>query len=262
MDFTFQRPAFALDGADEDLQAYLRGVAAESAGMKQYTTTTTLPSGDFIACVHASTSWAPRNKSPPKAEHVQLLEPQIAYYQFLKAHFLRLRKRMKVLPIAAELQALGNEYPYELGAYGRTTITVWQKMLRSRPPLSVQIRAMDQASVNRGLNMIKVHHLRRGSNIHPTACAWIWSLLAKLDNVGLMDSDRVARIRELAKKAIVVQVSFDNPEAAQQLDESEAWDDGDFESIGDAPVLATNKDEVPDTYLNWKAYSSVETLFF
>ncbi|GAB7359532.1 hypothetical protein MBLNU230_g6721t1 [Neophaeotheca triangularis] len=249
----FQNGAFGLEGADEELQVYLRKVKDEAAGMKQYTTVATIPEGpDLVASVYHEASWAPRNKSRQQDEDASLSAPQIAYYQSLKKQFLQLRERLQSQPTATSLQALDDDQPCELGSFEPRLWAKWKRMLQSRPPVACQLKAMTQMTAIKAIGLVKSRFLKCGANIDPITCAWIWSLFAKLDNVGFMESEQVGRIREFARKAIIVQLSFDNPEAAAALDGEEAWDDDDFSLADNVADPASRYSEVPSSLFGWK----------
>ena len=94
----------------------------------------------------------------------------------------------------------------------------WLKSLRTVAPHPDQVRLIDQASIMRVLKLIQERFLVRERHVTSITSAWIWSLLARLDEVGTMDSDRIALLRDFGKRAILVQLSFRDPEAAAELE--------------------------------------------
>lgn len=77
---------------------------------------------------------------------------------------------------------------------------------------------MQQSAALRLIGDISKRYLVRGTDIAAHISAWIWSLLARLDDVGTLNNDQVWRIRELGRQAILVQLSFQDPSAAEQLE--------------------------------------------
>jgi len=77
---------------------------------------------------------------------------------------------------------------------------------------------MQQSAALRLIGDISKRYLVRGTDIAAHISAWIWSLLARLADVGTMNNDQVWRIRELGRQAILVQLSFQDPSAAEQLE--------------------------------------------
>ena len=66
---------------------------------------------------------------------------------------------------------------------------------------------MDQSIILRLLRLVK-RTLYRSTNLTPAKSAWIFSLLAKLGDVGTLDNDAVSVVRELGKKAVWVLCGF------------------------------------------------------
>ena len=82
--------------------------------------------------------------------------------------------------------------------------------------------------------------LVRAKDIVTITSSWIWSLLTRLDDVGTMNNDQVAIVREFGKKAVLVQLSLHDPAAAQQLEAIEAGSD--TEAKNDAKIKVLEKD--------------------
>ena len=171
---------------------------------------------------------AAANLGPQRPDYVKVeIDPQEAFTTALKDRFLKQRvqihspsqddgsttaKKGKLLPPAP---TKSNK------AYKR-----WHNLLRTSTPSSTQIRALEQADVLRLLEFIQKHYLVRETEIGSHISTWIWSLLAKLEDVGSMTNDQAWSIRELGKRAILVQLSFTDPAAAKQLELSSAEDAG------------------------------------
>ena len=145
------------------------------------------------------------------------IEPREAYTIALKARFLKQRNPLHIAPSLDALAALGEKHPISFPA-NNNAYADWHRFLRSTVPQASQICALDQDVVFKLLELIQKHYLRRESNLLACTSAWIWALLARLDDVGTMNNDHIYNIREFGKKAILVQLSFSDREAAEQLE--------------------------------------------
>ena len=155
------------------------------------------------------------------------VEPQEAFATALKARFLKQRRQMHVKPSAEALAKLDERHPTSLPKSNNKAYANWLRILKATSPQSNHVRSMEQAGIVRVLELIQTRFLQREKDITPIMSAWIWSLLARLDDVGTMDGDRIALLREFGKKAVLVQLSFGDPDAAAQLEEISAVENGD-----------------------------------
>jgi hypothetical protein len=146
------------------------------------------------------------------------VEPQEAFTTALKARFLEQRRQMHVKSFAEALAKLDERHPSSLLKNNNKSYANWLRILKTTAPQSDHVRSMEQAGVIRVLELVQKRFLQREKGITPIISAWIWSLLARLDDVGTMDGDRIALLREFGKKAVLVQLSFRDPEAAAQLE--------------------------------------------
>ena len=153
-------------------------------------------------------------------------EPQEVFTSSLKLRFLTQRQRMHESPGPEALAALGDRHPITFPKKNNKAYAEWHKLIRNAAPQPSQVRAMEQITVLNLLELIQKHYLVREKNITTQTSAWIWALLARLDDVGTMDNDRVSAIRELGKRAILVQLSFNDAVSAEVLERSTEADDG------------------------------------
>jgi hypothetical protein len=86
-------------------------------------------------------------------------------------------------------------------------------------PTSVQLQSMSEESVFSMLELIDSHFLQRGRHINRSTSTWVFALLAILDDVGSMSNEKVSVLRELGKKAVIVQISFNDAATASQLED-------------------------------------------
>lgn len=92
-------------------------------------------------------------------------------------------------------------------------------------PTPDQIRKLDTTAVINVLKRIGQSLLKLRKNTPRLTSTWIWSLLARLPDV--LDADQTNLMRELGKKAILLQTSFFHAEAAAALADAEREGNGD-----------------------------------
>ncbi|KAK1052884.1 hypothetical protein LTR12_011117 [Friedmanniomyces endolithicus] len=150
-----------------------------------------------------------------------MIEPQEAYTKALRKRFLETREGMHISPDAAALATLGDKSATIFIASNKKAYASWHGLLRTTIPQSAQIRSLDLDAVGRLLQLIMDSCLVREAYLAETTSLWIWSLLARLDDVGTMNNDEVYAIREFGKKAVLVQLSMHDPAAAAQLEQAQ-----------------------------------------
>ncbi|KAK4555403.1 hypothetical protein LTR86_007700 [Recurvomyces mirabilis] len=153
---------------------------------------------------------------PPSA-HSQI-SPFEAYTNSLKKRFLDQRERMHSNASAEALAKLDDMHPTTFDIRNNKLYAQWTRILKSTPPLPAQIRTLDADAVNQLLQLIQRIFLLRGEPLHESTSIWIWSLLARLDDVGTMNNEEVYALREFGKQAVLIQLSLFDPEAAVLLE--------------------------------------------
>ncbi|KAK3628140.1 hypothetical protein LTR56_014269 [Elasticomyces elasticus] len=146
------------------------------------------------------------------------IEPQEAYTRALKQRFSIAREQMHIKPNNDELAQLDEEHPTTYRQGDNKAHANWKRILTTTMPSPSQIQALHTTSVDRLLEVIMRVKLLREQILHESTSVWIWSLLARLDDVGTMNNQEVYAIREFGKKAVLVQLSFHDPVAAAQLE--------------------------------------------
>lgn len=146
--------------------------------------------------------------------------PREAFTEALKKRFLGQRHRLHLPPPPEAVAALDDSRPFRYPTKNAwTTQKVWVHWLANTAPLPAQIQSMTQDGVLGLLDLVQEHYLQREKEVNAITSVWIWSLLARLDEVGTMSNDQVYPVRALGKKAVLVQVSFRSSEAAAQLED-------------------------------------------
>ncbi|KAK5679455.1 hypothetical protein LTS10_008273 [Elasticomyces elasticus] len=146
------------------------------------------------------------------------IEPQEAYTRALKQRFAVAREQMHVTPDSSDLAKLDEEHPTSYRQGDQKAHANWKRILTTTMPSPTQIQALDTTSVDRLLEVIMRVNLVREQILHESTSVWIWSLLARLDDVGTMNNQEVYAIREFGKRAVLVQLSFHDTVAAAQLE--------------------------------------------
>ncbi|KAK4181395.1 hypothetical protein QBC36DRAFT_317957 [Triangularia setosa] len=194
-----------------------------------------------------------------------------SYYASLTAQFLSLRALLHQEPPQEFIDALDKDHGIEVGSFGAKswTFRVWTKRIRYTDPLPVQIAAMDRKSVFKILRVILGgKFIRRGYELRERTSRWIWALLARLPDRGVLDHTEVGWVRDLGKRAVLMMVSIAHMAALrEEVDEElegeeigeEGNDDGEYHEDNDKEpesreedLAANNEDgkttlEVPPT---------------
>ncbi|KAK4659945.1 hypothetical protein QC762_114770 [Podospora pseudocomata] len=134
-----------------------------------------------------------------------------SYYASLTEQFLSLRALLHQEPPQELVDALDKDHGIEVGAFGPKswTFRVWTKRIRYTDPLPVQIAALDRQSVLKILRIILGgKFIRRGYELRERTSRWIWALLARLPDRGVLDHTEVGWVRDLGKRAVLMMVSI------------------------------------------------------
>ena len=202
------------------------------------------------------------------------IKAQDAFYNYLETRFETLRRNLRASPSVQAVQILDDQHPISLPFGNRMADKEWKYHLLNTTPLPAQLASLDSPSILRLLKLVEgqLENCRK-SNIPKNLGLWAWSLLAKLDDVGLLQTREVSVVRDLAKMAIWVRMmhhkakhgrsndhdyehidNYPNENAAQHA-EGEAVDDQadateagapEVESVEDAVEAQIQKEIVPE----------------
>jgi len=153
------------------------------------------------------------------------IEPQEAYAAALKKRFLKQRDLLRAASKISMHMSPEMKRPTSLPKGSNKAYSEWISVLTTAVPLCTQVSSLDPDSTYRLIQLIQRVHLVDGMTISNITSAWIWALLAHLDDVGTMDSDQVNAVREFGKHAVLAKKSFSENAAPQQIDSLEVKDD-------------------------------------
>ena len=159
------------------------------------------------------------NLVSPRAKS-ESTDPRAVFTAALKARFVRQREEVRRSTSVGKVAELDDHHPVTFPARSNKAHAQWLRLLSTRAPLPTQLRSMEEDTVSSLLELIQKSYLVKGRNVNHITSAWIFSLLARLDEVGNMTNDQVFPLRELAKAAVLVQLSFTNPTVAMQLEDT------------------------------------------
>ncbi|CAJ2503998.1 Uu.00g113920.m01.CDS01 [Anthostomella pinea] len=134
-----------------------------------------------------------------------------AYFTSLTKKYLDLRQVLQTDPSASALSSLPASNPTEVGNFSRQsdTFTRWSRSLWSTDPLPTQIAGMRKVGALRLLRIILGgKFLRKKRPLHERTSRWIWALLARLPEKGVLDYEEIGWIRELGKRAVLLMASL------------------------------------------------------
>lgn len=160
--------------------------------------------------------------------------PQKVYTRSITQRFLDQRRQLRLPPTAKALADLDDSYPISFPQGNNKAFAEWLRLLSSKAPRIAQLQSLEQDTVFDLLELLQSRVLTPGKVIEKHVSNWIWSLLARLDDVGNMTNDQVYPLRELGKRAVFLQYSITSPEIAAQL-----------ESLGQSGSKMLNEDEIP-----------------
>lgn len=193
---------------------------------------------------------------------VQEVDPQVAHHKSLIQRFEKLRQKLKSLP-SHPIPTVPGSRPMEVdhNKSMRAEVASWSHVLFSAPPKLAQLAAMSHYTVHWLLSHLPTLMNRakwtggesggeggKGRNLG----YWIWGLLAKLDDVGLLSSEEVSVVRVLAKRAgsMILGLDIELDERPNEDDLNDHGDAGPSEEVvlqeqvqdGDAEVDALDED--------------------
>lgn len=161
----------------------------------------------------------------PGADPSSTLEPIEAFTTALKVRFLSQRAQLHAPLSADSLRTSELTQPFRLHFGDIKGYKEWHGTHLKQAPVRAQLKRMDQDTVVRILRLIQKSFLVRQRMIPAILSSWIWSLLSRLDDVGMMNNERVYEVREFGKKALLVQLSFNNAVGAEHLERASRDDD-------------------------------------
>ncbi|KAI6826431.1 hypothetical protein KC357_g4115 [Hortaea werneckii] len=216
------------DSTEEEAMAYLRAVRSERQTLPTILTAPQTTDnaelyesglGDTRGHLADGTFTAQRPIGPSVPEMAETaIDAQNAYTKVLTQRFLRQREEMHRPPNQGAIASLDDDHPITCPAHSPKARAEWTRLLTSTSPQTAQVKAMDRDTVYSILSIVQEIHMKRSTEIATCTGAWIWALISRLDDVGTMDNDQVSSLRELGKKAVLVQLSFRDSDAAQQLE--------------------------------------------
>lgn len=186
------------------------------------------------------------------------LDPREAFTEALKERFHCQRNHLHLPPSSEAVTALSDKHPISYPRSNNKATLEWMKIFASVAPFSAQLQSLDEETVYRLLELLQDRCLLRQQEINRITSAWIWSLLARLSEVGMMNNDDVYAVRAFGKKAVLVLVSFRSADTAAQLEdiadvESGASKRGSKQSVSDSDEIDIEATEYSNTATQMKA---------
>ncbi|GAB7324595.1 hypothetical protein MBLNU13_g08486t1 [Cladosporium sp. NU13] len=246
---TNQKPAlgslsYQWEGQDEDEEgsmseedeamAYLKAVRSERQGMPSvFRTAESRDEIDYSVGdsrgYYVDDCYIARPVLRPEAPKKSKISAKDAYTEVLKRRFSAMRARFRTEPLVGEMEPqLDTRKPVPQPNGGKKAYEECVEMVQNMAPSPAQLQALDQEDALSMLELIQKHCFKRGETLRPSTSAWIWALLAKLGDVGTMNNDEVFVLRDLGKRALVIQISFNDAAMAAQLEEisraESAWE--------------------------------------
>jgi hypothetical protein len=165
------------------------------------------------------------------------IKAQDAFYNYIETHFDTLRHKLRASPSVQAVQTLDDQHPISLPFGNKFADKEWKYHLLNTTPLPAQLASLDSPSILRLLKLVEgqLENCRK-SNIPNNLGLWAWSLLAKLDDVGLLQTREVSVVRDLAKMAIWVRMMHHKAKHGRS-------NDPDYEHIDNYPEESAARHE-------------------
>lgn len=233
---------------EDEAMAYLKAVRSERQGMPSvFRTAESRDEIDYSIGdsrgYYVEDCYIARPVLRPEAPKKSKTSAKDAYTEVLKRRFSAMRARLRTEPLVGETEPQPDtRKPVPQPNGGKKAYEECVEMVQNTPPSPVQLQALDQEDTLSMLELIQKHCFKRGETLRPSTSAWIWALLAKLDDVGTMNNDEVFVLRDLGKRALVIQISFNDAAMAAQLEEISR-----VEAAWESDEANTSQDEGQDT---------------
>lgn len=130
---------------------------------------------------------------------------QLKYYESLLAQFALTRATLNCVPPVEAIAQLTSSQPISFPAETKNARTTWLRCLKTQHPHPVQISCMDADSVMQLLRLItlKLRGLYQVDEVEKIERinAWVWAMLGKCQDRGMLGSEEMADLRYFAQKA-------------------------------------------------------------
>jgi hypothetical protein len=211
---------------EDEAMAYLKAVRSERQGMPSVFRVAGSHDGEIDYTVgdsrgyYVEDCYIARPVLRPEAPKKSKISAKEAYTEALKRRFTAMRARLATEPVVGGTETQPDTHkPMPQPNGGKKAYSECVGMVQNMAPSLAQLQALDQDDTLSMLELIQKHCFKRGETLRPSTSAWIWTLLAKLNDVGTMNNDEVFVLRDLGKRALVIQISFNDAAMAAQLEE-------------------------------------------
>ncbi|KAL7807056.1 hypothetical protein V8C44DRAFT_338244 [Trichoderma aethiopicum] len=143
----------------------------------------------------------------PDDENPEAIQKAVdeAYFASILQQYHHLRKILHRKPPANATRRLSRSQATEAFSFGRSTITLWSRLLKTTDPHPVQVALMSKDTVLKILRvMMSGKFLRSGYSIPPRTSHWLWALLARLPAMGELNHAEISWIRDLGRRAVLL----------------------------------------------------------
>jgi hypothetical protein len=212
---------------EDEAMAYLKAVRSERQGMPIVLRAAETTSeedvdygvGDSRGCF-VEDCYIARPVLRPEAPKKTTLSAKEAYTEVLKRRFETMRTRLRDESLTGgNTDQTDSEKPVLRPNGGKKAYADCVQYVQKSSPSLSQLQALDQEDTLSMLELIHKSYFNRGETLGQHTSAWLWALLARLGDVGTMNNDEVFVLRDLGKRALVIQISFNNAAMAAQLEE-------------------------------------------
>lgn len=153
-------------------------------------------------------TYTARADLPTTASESKLPMAQLYYYDTLLAHFNVIRATMKCIPPLSAIENLTSLQPISFPPESKKARSIWKECLLKREPSPVQIACMDTNSVFQLVRLLNMQlRVILGTNdvdVVRRFGSWVWAVLGKCPSQGVLMSEDISELRQLAQKAVEI----------------------------------------------------------
>jgi hypothetical protein len=180
----------------------------------------------------ARDKWAPESTPSGSTDDLSELDPQEQYYKQLLRRYEAQRKHFQRPPSPAQPSRPKKDTEERVITRIPWSRHEWLHVLDREYPTPALLSGFDEQNVFRGLKYC-AHSLDRFESITRQKGCWIWALLAKAPEVGVLDYMKAGSIRDLGHKAGQFSTRLRSGTARRPHSDEESEEEGEWEAEGD-----------------------------
>ena len=236
----------ANDGID-----YLRMVRSEASGIPQ---SLSAPRAEKSADTRTDafdggywdeegTTYTAGPDTTAEVDTISMSKAQSEYYRSLLAQFTLVRATMRCIPPLSAIEKLTSSQPISFPDSNKNARVSWTRCLKMDQPVPAQIACMDESSIFELVKLISKRMVgffeSADTNFVRLVGAWIWAVLGKCPESGLLGADEISLLRQFAQKAILIGQRLQDRDRSRKSKQSEIIEEDGSDESSDAEGTST-----------------------